>query len=377
MDKTGLPDKILRLTAAGTGIFTIGYCLLAAGLLRRWFVRCEIAASPLEPVTFFRPIKSGEPGLERNLESFLEAVGPDDRVLFGAGPPEDRKLCGDLARKFSRLDIHCPPLHDPACLNPKIAKLLQLEPLAIHDRWIVLDSDIMAGSEFLRAFRSEWQDSGADAFSAPYVFGRAEDLPSRLDAVGTELSLWPGVAILRAARRVDFLTGACMAVRTGVLRNLGGWKAFADVLADDHELGRAVSLSGGRVGISRCVATLAPPRATVTDWILHQHRVFATFRRCNPSGFLGLPLTFGLAFSFLSVLANPLSPGRWLLHLLAAISRQAVASSLSGHRRPPADLWLTALAEPLFWVASLLPLPVRWAGKWIKPAASDPSRHPR
>jgi len=365
------------VAATGTGLFTIGYCLLAAGLLRRWFVRQETPRSPLEPVTFFRPIKSGEPGLARNLEIFLEAVEPGDRVLFGAFSSEDRELCGGLARKFPSLDIHCPPLRDLDCLNPKIGKLLQLEPLAIHDRWIVLDSDTMTGPEFLCAFRAEWQDSGADAFSSPYVFDCPGNLPARLDAIGTELSLWPGVAILRAGGRVDFLTGACMAVRAAALRRVGGWKAFVDELADDHELGRAVSRSGGRVGISRCVATLTPPRATVTDWLLHQHRVFATFRRCNPSGFLGLPLTFGLALSFLSVLANPLSPGRWLLHLVVSISRQAVATALPGRRRLWTDVWMAGLAEPLFWAASLLLLPVRWAGKWIKPAASGSSRHTR
>ena len=377
MDKSGLIGKLLRVAAFGTGFFTILYCLLAAGLLRRWFTAPDRSEAPLDPVTFFRPLKSGEPGLARNLEVFLGAVGPGDQVLFGAHCPDERELCRDLARKFPNLDIRCPPLDRLDCLNPKIEKLLQLEPLATHDRWIVLDSDTEASPEFLRAFRAEWKESGADAFSAPYVFGRPGNLPSLLDAAGTELSLWPGVAILRAARRVDFLTGACMAVRATALRRLGGWKVFAEELADDHDLGRAISRSGGRVGISRCVTTLSPPRVNVPDWLLHQHRVFATFRRCNPSGSLGLALTFGLPFSFLSVLANPLSPACWILHFIVSLSRQAAANALHGRRRPASTVWLTGLVEPLFWAASFLPLPVWWAGKWIKSARSRPSRESR
>ena len=365
------------MAAVGTGLFTILYCALAAGLLRRWFAPSIPPVERLDPVTFFRPLKSGEPGLARNLEMFLEAVEPGDRVLFGVHSPEQRELCLGLARKFAHLDIYCPPLDHLNCLNPKIEKLLQLEPFANHDRWIVLDSDTMAGPEFLTAFRAEWQESGADAFSAPYVFAPPENLPSRLDAAGTELSLWPGVAILREAGRVDFLTGACMAVRASVLRSLGGWNVFADELADDNELGRAVSRSGGRVGISKCVATLSPPRANGADWLLHQHRVFATFRRCNPSGFLGLPLTFGSAFSFLSLVSNPLSPALWLLHLVVSISRQGVANALPGRRRSLSAVWITGLVEPLFWAASLLPLPVRWGGKWIRLAPPDSSRRSR
>ena len=363
MDKPGFLRKSAGLAVVGTGLFTAAYFLVAAGLLRRW-LRGSKAVGPLEPVTFFRPLKSGEPGLARNLEAFLAGVGPDDRILFGASGGDERELCADLARKFPDLEIHCPPLGDGGCANPKIGKLMQLEPLATHDRWIVLDSDAIADGEFLRAFRREWQESAAAAFSAPYVFEEGASLAARLDAAGTELALWPGVAVLRATGRVDFLTGACMAVKGDVLRRLGGWGIFANTLADDHELGRAVSRSGERVGISRCVLTLAAPSVGTRDWLLHQHRAFVTFRLCNPRGSLGLPLTFGLAFSFFSALAKPLSLRRWALHLALLACRRTAADALPGRRSLPV-VWLSGLVEPAFWLIARLPLPVRWTGKWI------------
>ncbi|MEI6035574.1 MAG: glycosyltransferase, partial [Verrucomicrobiae bacterium] len=216
MDNTGISRRSVRAAAAGAGIFTAAYFLIASGLLRRWLRKsapppCDL--SGLEPATFFRPIKSGEPGLARNLEAFLEGVEPGDRILFGASGAAERALCAALARKFPNLDIQCPPLGGLACLNPKVGKLVQMEPLATHDRWIVLDSDACADGRFLRAFRLEWQESAAAAFSAPYVFEDGGCLASRLDAAGTELALWPGVAVLRAAGRVDFLAGACMGVK--------------------------------------------------------------------------------------------------------------------------------------------------------------------
>jgi len=361
----GLLRSPARLAAVGIGVFTAAYFLVAAGLLRRWLREAK-APGPLEPVTFFRPLKPGEPGLARSLEVFLEGVEPGDRILFGTSGGEGRDLCAALARKFPDLDIPCPPPGGGARLNPKIEKLVRLEPLATHDRWIVLDSDTMADGAFLRSFRREWQESAVAAFSAPYVFEEGGSLTSRLDAAGTELALWPGVALLRAAGRMDFLTGACMAVKGSVLRRLGGWEAFAGALADDHELGLAVSRSGGRVGMSRCVLKLAAPSGSTRDWLLHQHRAFATFRRCNPGGSLGLPLTFGLALSFFSALAKPLSLRRWALHLALLACRRAAAGALPG-RRTLLAVWLSGLAEPAFWLAALLPLPVRWAGKWIPP----------
>lgn len=362
------PSRWGGIATVGSSLFTIAYFLAAAGLLRRWLRgRDDPGRAPLEPVTFFRPIKSGEPEIARDLREFLESVEPGDRVLFGASGGRERSLCAELAAGFPRLDIRCPALDDIPAINPKIAKLVQLEHLAGPERWVVLDSDARADRRFLHAFRSEWQASGAAAFSAPYYFERAGGLVSRLDADATELSLWPGVALLRATGRVNFLTGACMAVRGPDLLALGGWRILADVLADDHELGAAVSRAGGRVGISRAAIALAPPSNRISDWALHQHRAFATFRVCNPPGSLGMPLAFGLAASFLSLLARPLSPARWLLHAAVLASRFLAARSLPGPKRGLGTTWVSGLLEPVFWALAWFPLPVRWAGRWIAP----------
>ena len=322
-----------------------------------------------QSVTFFRPIKHGERNLRENLEIFLAAIEPGDQVLFGVSSEREREICEELAMARTDADIACPAVETRATGNPKIAKLAQLVPFAVHGLWIVLDGDARADAEFLRRFRSEWESSGADACCAPYVFARENDsFFARMDAIGTELALWPGVAWLRAFGRANFLTGACMAVRARSLRDLGGWARFSDALADDHELGRAVALAGGTTGISRCVVGLSAPDGGIADWALHQHRAYVTFRVCDPAGCLGLPLTFGLAATFGSVLARPSSPWRWLLHVLVLACRQSAANALPAGPRPLAAVWLSGLAEPVFWLLSWLPLPVRWAGKWLRPS---------
>jgi len=319
----------------------------------------------LAPATFFRPIKKGEAGLRKNLADFLSAVEPGDQVIFCATGIEDLRLCNDLAAGHPGLDITC--LHAAGNLhrNPKINKLAQMESLAARERWIVLDSDATPDRRFLQAFRSEWQAKGVDAISAPYAPQPARGIPSRLDALGTGLALWPGVALLRSAGRLDFLTGACMGVNASTLRKLGGWKCLGDKLADDHELGLLVSRAGGSVGISSSVLALEPPALTWKEWILHQHRAFVTFRLCNPAGSLGLPLTHGAGLSLFFVLLNPRSPGRWLLHLCLLFLRAESTKSLPGPPHTLREIWLVSLLEPFFWLLSWLPLPVRWGGRWI------------
>ena len=377
------------LAVAGIGIFSGAFYLATSFLLRRWLggnptvashspvgekdklaLTARLPPNCQDPVTFFRPIKTGEANLRKNLEVFLSAVDSGDQVLFSATAPDELQLCEDLAAGHPGLDIVCLRAVEKIHRNPKINKLAQMEALASRERWIVLDSDAMPDRAFLRAFRAEWQAINSDAISAPYAFQPALTLPSRLDALGTSLALWPGVALLRSTGRVDFLTGACLGVKASALRELGGWKCLGDSLADDNELGRLISRAGGRVNIASAVLALEVPDLTWKEWILHQHRTFVTFRLCNPAGSLGIPLTHGAGLSFLFLLLNPLSPGRWLLHLSLLLLRAESAKPLPGPSNKLRDIWLVSLLEPFFWLLSWLPLPVWWAGQWIGPENS-------
>ena len=325
----------------------------------------EMRPAPPDPVTFFRPIKSGEANLRKNLEVFLAAVEPGDQVIFSTSTPEELRLCEELASGHPGLDIRCLPAAGGIHRNPKINKLAQMEPLATHRRWIVLDSDAIPDHRFLQAFRAEWQSKNSDAISAPYAFPPAGALPSRLDALGTGLALWPGVALLRATGHLDFLTGACMGIKAQPLQKLGGWKILGDSLAEDHELGLLISRAGGKVDIASAVLALEAPDLTGKEWILHQHRAFVTFRLCNPAGSLGIPLTHGTGLSFFFALLNPRSLRRWILHLALLFLRAESAKSLPGPPNTFREIWLVSLLEPLFWIISWLPLPVCWGGRWI------------
>jgi Glycosyl transferase family 21 len=374
------------IAISGIAIFSGAFYILTSFLLRRWLGGTPAVASriseeenlksaptpqhppaPLDQVTIFRPIKSGEPGLRKNLTVFLSAIEAGDQVIFCASAQEELRRCEALAAGHPELDILCLQSAGNLHRNPKINKLAQMEAFASRERWIVLDSDAMPDRAFLQAFRRDWQARDVDAISAPYAHKPVGSFPSRLDGLGTGLALWPGVALLRATDRLDFLTGACMGVKASAMRKFGGWKTLGDALADDHELGRIVSRTGGRVGISNSVIELEATDLAWKEWLLHQHRAFVTFRLCNPAGSLGIPLTHGAGLSFFWLLLSPRSPGRWLLHLGLLFLRAESAKSLPGPSHTLREIWLVSLLEPFFWLFSWLPLPVFWAGKWIPP----------
>lgn len=354
------------IAVGGIGIFSAVFYLVTGLLMRRLVGRGRRESNPVEPITFFRPLKTGEPSLERNVKIFLSAVEPDDQVIFAATSAVELRLCAELAAGHPKLDITCIRAGEGIHRNPKISKLAQMEPLAIHNKWVVLDSDAIADRGFLESFRGEWQLKKSTAISAPYFFRPPRGLPSRFDALGTVLALWPGVALLSAAGRLDFLTGACMGVNAPALQRLGGWKALGGSLADDHELGRIISRAGGKVDLSSSALVLEAPNHTAMEWILHQHRAFVTFRLCNPVGSFGLPLTQGVGLSFLFALLNPRSLARWTLHLGLLFLRAESAKSLPGPPCKIRDLWIVSLAEPAFWLLSRMPVPVRWGKRWFR-----------
>lgn len=374
------------IALAGIGIFSGAFYLLTSFLLRRWLRGTSAVTSPLpneetressltaqrppappEPATFFRPIKSGEPGLRKNLTLFLSAIETGDQVIFCTTASEDLRLCEALAAEHPDLDIRCLLSSHKIHHNPKINKLAQMEPFAARERWIVLDSDTKPDRAFLQAFRHDWESADWDAVSAPYAHQPAKSFPSRLDDLGTGLALWPGVALLRASGRLDFLTGACMGVKASVVKKFGGWGRLGEALADDHELGRLVSRMGGRVGISDSVLELEASELAWSKWLLHQHRAFVTFRLCNPAGSLGIPLTHGVGLSALWLVLNPLCPRRWLLHLGLLLLRSESVKSLPGPVHAVREIWVVSLLEPFFWLFSWLPFPVFWGGEWIRP----------
>ncbi len=347
----------MRRAVAGVALFSALFFVLTRAFLRTWK---PSPARGTHPVTFFRPLKPGEPALREKLTRFLAGTRPADRILLGtSSEPEYSAACA-IRDEHPERDIVVVACQPGVFANPKINKLAQMEPFAGPERWIALDSDTLCDVATLEALRGEWTDS--DALTAPYVFVGARSVPSRFDAAATALGLWPGVALLRRFGPPRAMFGACLGVTATALRTLGGWAAFGDELAEDNALGRRLAAAGFRIHLAGVAIPLDAGRMTWKDALLHQHRVQATYHRCDPKGALGLPLTHGIP---LTLAAFAVRPRLWLLatHTILLLLRGASARELPGRPRLSlAEIWLVSLAEPLFWTAGFLNRSPHWKG---------------
>jgi ceramide glucosyltransferase len=361
-------SAVLALPALTSG----AYFCIAAARLRQWMDEPQPTsedAAPLPPVTFFRPLKSGVPDLPAKLIMLADAMHPGDQLLLGADVDSAEWASAESVRRsFPNREVTTVSCLPGAALNPKISKLLQMEPLAKHEHWIVSDSEALTDASFLAAFRREW--TRCDVLTTGYRFSNISTWPQRLDAAAVLLTLWPGLAVVRASGRVRFTLGACTGFRRSDVQVIGGWRAFAEDLAEDNRLGAALAATGRKIRLSTQVVTLESDPLSWSDYWRHQRRAAITYRIANPMGFAGAFLTQGVSTSLLLVCLRPMENWTWILFAAVFAIRCITAwdtskkLAFSASRHAPAVL-LASVIESACWVLSWGTRHVWWGGvRW-------------
>ncbi|MEA3210743.1 MAG: ceramide glucosyltransferase [Chthoniobacter sp.] len=362
---SGLPAVAALATVGAAGLF---YLVLGWSLVRHWLNEPVVATDQLPAVTLLRPLKAGVPALRPKLEQLALALRPGDQLVIGVDESSEEEAVAESVRTACAgreiVIVRCRP---GAALNPKISKLVQMEPQCRHEHWILSDSETIIDTAWLDAFRCEWLGSGADVLSAGYRFVGLDSWPQRLDAAAVLLSLWPGLALMRRFGTVRFTLGACTGLRRSDLLDSGGWAAFGGFLAEDHRLGAALAGRGRRIRLSAQVATIESDPLTWRDYWRHQCRVAVTYRVSNPAGFAGMALTHGVTASLLLI---AIAPSRWtgLFFLVHFAARSWAANRLARSLRFPFPrLWMAllpgGLVETFCWARSWIATSVWWAGR--------------
>lgn len=370
----GVSVLVLGALAAGAG-----YSLLGAWAVGEWFERAPEGSGTggegrAGPLSFLRPLKAGVPGLKGKLKVFLESLEPGDQVLFGVEPGSDEeRICQGLCGAFPKADIVVVPCEPGRAANPKISKLVQMEPFARHPHWLAADSEVLLERAFLAAFRAEWAVGSAAVLSAGYRFEGVCRAAQAWDAAGVLAGLWPGMALVRRFGRVNFALGACMLVDRAELAAVGGWAAFGEFLAEDQRLGAALAAAGKPVALSRHIVRVESDPLTWRAFWRHQRRVAVTYRAANPAGFAGLILTQGLSISlmllpFLGVGEDwQVLGGAWLAAFLIRWASVSLMARRLGFEIPflPWSLFGIGMVETLCWALAWISPAVWWAGsRW-------------
>jgi ceramide glucosyltransferase len=253
--------------------------------------------------------------------------------------------------------------------NAKVSNLINMLPAARHDTLVLSDSDIAVGRGWLSQVTAALARPGVGIVTCLYTGEPAEDghkLWSSLAAMSTSYTFLPNAVLGTSLGLASPCFGSTIALKRETLDEVGGFAAFADQLADDYEMGRAVRSKGYTLAIPALGVGHTAVENSAADLLRHELRWSRTIRMVNPVGHLGSFVTHGFAFALMSAILldfNTVSLGVLALTLATRLFLKARIDGLFGTYAGP--YWLLPLRDLLsfgVFVASLYGETVHWRG---------------
>jgi ceramide glucosyltransferase len=367
-----IPDALWIVRAFGAicfagavigGIFTL---IELAFVLRFASVKPNDRRAVEPAVTVLKPLNDAEPGLEERLAAFChQDYAAPVQVLCGA---QDTAAATDAVRAVQRQEPDAPielaveQRHHGA--NRKVSNLINMLPRARYDIFVLSDSDIVVEPAYLRGVVAVLAAPDVGAVTCLYCGVAGEGLWARLAALAVNTQFLPQAIAATGLNLAKPCCGATIALRRSMLERIGGFAAFADVLADDYAIGAAVRSTGAEVVTAPFLVGHCCFETSLRELLLHQLRVARTIRSIDPIGHAGSILTHPWPLALLAALSG--APGAALLAIAVLATRVTLCRSIE--RRfglPRQDYWLIPVQDVLAFAAylgSFLRATVHWQG---------------
>jgi len=369
--------KLIQIVAVLGTLSSIGYyvmCLLAASKFLRDRRISTTGYSPetTPPVSVLKPLKGTDPEMYESFRSHCLQDYPEYEILFGIKDANDpaaemvARLKAEFLQRFIRLVV-CP---ENMGANTKVSNLAQMLPGARHEFLIVNDTDIRVEPDYLRRVIAPLADPKVGMVTCLYRGVPARTFGSMLESLGISTDFSAGVLVARQVEGgIRFGLGSTLAFRRHDLEAIGGFQAFVDYLADDYEIGRRIAARGLEVKLSETVVETFVPPYSLREFLLHQLRWARSVRDSRPWGYVGLGLTFGLAWGLLALVSAHAAAWTWTLLTATLAMRMAVAIVVGvlvlRDRHVLRLFWLILVRDliaALLWIASFTGHTVAWRG---------------
>jgi ceramide glucosyltransferase len=358
--------------AGAVALAGAAYALLAALLAGRFMrARTVLPAADAVAVTILKPLHGDEPGLAANLETFLTQDYPGAvQIVFGVHDNTDPALAvaETLAAKYPQRDIAIVRDHALHGSNGKVSNLINMLPVARHPNLVLSDSDIAVGPGWLAQVMEALARPGVGVVTCFYTGAPAPggNSWSALAAMGTSYDFLPNALVGTSLKLAAPCFGSTIALTRATLDTVGGFAAFADLLADDYEIGRAVRGLGYTLAIPALGVAHTAAETSLAEVVRHELRWTRTIRMLNPGGHLGSFVTHGFAFALIGAILLDFAPptlGLLGITLAARLFLKYRIDAIFGARSGSA--WLIPVRDLLSFVVfamSLFGETVHWRG---------------
>ena len=155
-----------------------------------------------------------------------------------------------------------------------------------------------------------------------------------------------------------------------MLRAIGGLAAFADILADDNEIGRAVRAKGYEGAIPPFAVRHAAAETAFAEWLSHELRWMRTIRTVDPAGHAGSIVTHAFPLSLLGLIMTGFGPIAWCALASTLLARGMLKWRIDvAFRGPAGPYWLVPVRDVLsfgVFLTSLFGRVVVWQNERLK-----------
>jgi ceramide glucosyltransferase len=192
------------------------------------------------------------------------------------------------------------------------------------------------------------------------------------EVIAINADFWSQVLQSRSLKPIDFALGAVMAIRRQQLREIGGFDALLDCLADDYQLGNRIARRGYSIALSPVVVECwSAPMGWAAVW-KHQLRWARTIRVCQPVPYFFSLLSNATLWPLLWLIVRPAAPvcalalGCWLIRIMTALNLE---QRLTQGRTLFALGWLVPVKDLLqtaIWLLAFLGNRVEWRGRQMR-----------
>jgi ceramide glucosyltransferase len=258
----------------------------------------------LPPVTVLKPVHGLELRLEETLESFFLQDYPDFEIIFGARSSDNEALA-----VVEKLRAHYPNVRtkvvisgDPSWPNAKVFSLAKMIASSDNDYFVISDSDILVGRDFLRNVTPPLLEPKVGLVTCLYQGIPAPEFWSRMEAIGMSVEMPGGVMVADMVDGMKFALGAAMAVRRDAIEAIGGIRETADFYSDDFVLGNLIDAAGFRVVLSHYIVGHVLSACSLRRTFGDQLRWMKSTRYSRPWGHVGSGLTYAVPFGLLALL---------------------------------------------------------------------------
>lgn len=357
--------------ALAMAVLGCGHLLAAAVFVNRFpkdLKQPRLPSTAIPGIALLKPLCGAEPGLFENLASFFrqDYRGPVT-IIIGVQHPDDSAIAvvDELRRAFPDVIpklVIAARIHGP---NRKISNLVGMAADIDQPIVIVSDSDIGVEPDYLVRIACTLNEDNIDAVTCLY-YGVADAAPCpSMVALGINAHYLPNVVMGLALGRARPCFGATIALRRETLEAIGGFAAFSEYLADDHEIGQALRARGGKIAVARFAVAHRCTHRHWQDLWSQELRWARTTRSTYPAEYIGSMIMHPFAWSLLGLLAgggaSALAVAVAALGCRLVVLRQVEqAFGLPPH--PYSLIPLRELVSTAVFLASFLGRGVRWRG---------------